>query len=200
MLVSACTADEVMCKPIRSLFSSTAEAQRFSYALEPVPEDYKTCAERDVTKDAQTKKVSFGPTRRSMIDPRLSKSADRLARYSLFALDKRGHRQVGQVDCIFDESPVEEVVLALRGHSVVTRLNARRAIEGVKNRSRSVPILKRIATSQSSVAADAVQTLGSWYGRFGITALQEVFLENSAVDAKAQSVVAADARHYKWAR
>lgn len=90
--------------------------------------------------------------------------------------------------------------LALDAETPAMRLNGLSAVASFKDRTKSVPILKRIATSNSSVASDAVQILGASYGAIGLTTLKQIYLEKSAKNKEAQDWVESYAARYKWTR
>ena len=90
--------------------------------------------------------------------------------------------------------------MALNGSTLLVRLNAVTLPGMFDDKPRGASALKKVATSRSDAAAEAVRILGSSYGPLGVTTLRGVFYENLVVDKEAAGVISAFAKRYKWTR
>lgn len=91
-------------------------------------------------------------------------------------------------------------MLALEAATPTMRLNGLSLVASNKDQSKAIPMLKRIATSNSSVAADAVQILGASKGPIGLATVQQIFVENSAKNSEAREWVQSYATRFMWKR
>ncbi len=90
--------------------------------------------------------------------------------------------------------------MALDGNTLLVRMNAVTMLGTLDDHAKGASALKKVATSRSDVAKEAVRILGLSYGPIGVSTLREIFDATSAIDPEAAGWVGHFAQRYKWTR